>query len=96
MLVLVVVLFSAFSPSIIAGQSPLRGTNDVTLPSAIKFAAEAHSPSRGVTILLQMLRKCASNAGQGPGKANAELCSIKLIFGLLSCCVAFQRPRGSP
>jgi hypothetical protein len=42
----VVVLFSAFSPSIVAGQSLLRGTNDVTLLSAIKFAAEDHSSLR--------------------------------------------------
>jgi hypothetical protein len=38
----VVVLFSAFSLGI-AGQLPLGRNNDVTLPSAIKFAAEDHS-----------------------------------------------------
>jgi hypothetical protein len=43
-LVLAVVLFSAFSPSIIAGQSLLSEINEVTLLSAIKFAAEDHSP----------------------------------------------------
>jgi hypothetical protein len=43
-LLVLLFFFSAFSLGIMAGQSPLEDANDVTLPSAIKFAAEAHSP----------------------------------------------------
>jgi hypothetical protein len=67
-LVLAVVLFSAFSPSIIAGQSLLRETNDVTLLSAIKFEAQAHS-----LVEVSLFRcKCFASAHLTPDRGHPQ------------------------
>jgi hypothetical protein len=63
--VLAVVLFSAFSSSIIAGQSLWRGTNDVVSLSAIKFSAEDHS----LVEMSLFCGKCLAGAHLMPDRA---------------------------
>jgi hypothetical protein len=70
----VVVLFSAFSPSIIAGQSALGETNDVILPSAIKFAAEAHS----LVEVSLFYYKCSASAHLMPDRAPSQAMALIL------------------